>query len=63
MSPPLQMRGTLRFLLANLDGYDPLLHAVPHHQLPSLDRFMLSRVEVLQNEVGAPFLHWEPAKT
>lgn len=47
----LQLRGTLRFLLGNLAGFDPATHAVPYDQLPALDRFMLSRLAGLQQEV------------
>jgi isoleucyl-tRNA synthetase len=46
-----RMRNTLRFLLGNLHGFDPAVHAVPTTQLLALDRWALARVHVLQAEV------------
>ncbi|KAF5836404.1 tRNA synthetases class I-domain-containing protein [Dunaliella salina] len=50
-----KMRGTLRFVLGNLDGFDPKVHAVPYASLPGLDRFMLRRLAALQTEVAAAY--------
>ena len=36
-------------MLGNLHDYDPATHAVPHDELPELDRYMLGRLA----EVGA----------
>jgi isoleucyl-tRNA synthetase len=33
-----KLRFTLRFLLGNLDGFDPATNAVPYDQLPATDR-------------------------
>ena len=33
-----KLRFTLRFLLGNLDGFDPATDAVPYDQLPATDR-------------------------
>jgi isoleucyl-tRNA synthetase len=46
-----RMRNTLRFLLGNLDGFDPGHHALPAAQLPALDRWMLGRTHALQAEL------------
>jgi isoleucyl-tRNA synthetase len=47
-----QIRGTLRFVLGNLHGFDPAKHSVPYDQLPALDKYMLSRLAAFQGEVG-----------
>jgi isoleucyl-tRNA synthetase len=46
-----RMRNTLRFLLGNLDGFDPTRHARPVAELLALDRWVLSRSAALQAEV------------
>lgn len=38
-----KIRNTLRFMLGNLDGFDPEVHAVTQDKMPELDRWMLSR--------------------
>ena len=37
-----KLRNTFRFMLGNLNDFDPSLHAVPLDQLPSFDVYMLS---------------------
>ena len=39
-----KIRNTARFLLGNLDDFDPAQNAVPYDQLPELDRYMLHRM-------------------
>lgn len=46
-----RIRNTLRFLLANIDGFDPASESVPTEQLLALDRFMLYKTAVLQKEI------------
>jgi len=46
-----RMRNTLRFLLGNLDGFDPAQHAVPPGELLALDAYALERSRSLQAEV------------
>jgi isoleucyl-tRNA synthetase len=46
-----RMRNTLRFLLGNLHGFDPALHALPAAELVALDRWALSRTHTLQTEI------------
>src|SRR5690606_31576742 len=43
-----RLRNTLRFLLANLNGFDPATDAVDPSQLLSLDRWVLERARELQ---------------
>jgi isoleucyl-tRNA synthetase len=45
-----RIRNTGRYLLANLDGFDPS-HAVPGDQLIALDRWLLQKTAQLQREV------------
>lgn len=46
-----RMRNTVRFLLGNLHGFDPVRDAVPVGELLALDRWALERTTALQNEV------------
>ncbi|HUO24819.1 MAG TPA: isoleucine--tRNA ligase [Candidatus Aquilonibacter sp.] len=38
-----KIRNTFRFILGNLDGFDPARDAVPFEQMQALDRYMLGR--------------------
>ncbi|WP_232698431.1 isoleucine--tRNA ligase [Brevibacillus daliensis] len=38
-----KIRNTFRFLLGNLDGFDPTKHRVDYDRLPEFDRFMLAK--------------------
>jgi isoleucyl-tRNA synthetase len=40
-----KVRNTIRYMLGNLDGFDPRHHRVPVADMLPLDRWMLSRVE------------------
>jgi isoleucyl-tRNA synthetase len=46
-----RMRNTLRFLLGNLHGFDPVRDALPVSQLLALDRWAMARAQALQEEV------------
>ncbi len=46
-----RMRNTVRFLLGNLAGFNPLVDAVPAEQMLALDRWILMRAEDLQKEI------------
>jgi isoleucyl-tRNA synthetase len=46
-----RMRNTLRFLLGNLDGFDPSRDALPAAELVALDQWALERTRALQAEV------------
>ena len=42
-----KLRNTLRFLLSNLDGFEPAAHAVPWAEMQPLDRYILARTAEL----------------
>ncbi len=46
-----RMRNTARFLLANLDGFDPARHLLPPEQMLALDRWAADRARRLQDEI------------
>src|SRR5690606_18602502 len=46
-----RLRNTLRFLLANLNGFDPARDAVAPGEMLSLDRWVLERARALQETV------------
>jgi isoleucyl-tRNA synthetase len=49
-----KLRNTFRFLLGNLDGFDPARDAVADSELLPLDRYMLARArELVEKVVGA----------
>jgi isoleucyl-tRNA synthetase len=50
-----RIRNTARYLLANLNGFDPAQHALPVDKLLELDRFILGRAAELQNEIVAAY--------
>jgi len=46
-----RMRNTLRFLLANLNGYDPAVNQVAYADMLALDQWAVDRALVLQEEI------------
>ncbi len=48
------IRNTFRFILGNLDGFDPANDAVPFDQLQSIDQYMLRQTVAVSEEVQ----HW-----
>ncbi len=46
-----RMRNTARFLLANLNGFDPARHGLPAEQLLPLDRWVVDLTRRLQEQV------------
>jgi isoleucyl-tRNA synthetase len=46
-----RMRNTARFLLANLNGFDPAQHQLPPEQMVALDRWVVDRARRLQEEI------------
>ncbi|MDO9267910.1 MAG: isoleucine--tRNA ligase [Methylobacter sp.] len=50
-----RLRNTARFLLSNLDDFDPAQHAVDSKDLLALDRWVLDRAFVLQEEVKTAY--------
>jgi len=54
-----RMRNTVRFLLGNMDGFDPGHHAVPWHDLVAIDRWAISKAFALQNDVVTAYRNYE----
>ena len=50
-----RIRNTLRFLLANINDYDPVKHALPVEQWLEIDRYALALTRKLQDEVRADY--------
>ncbi|MCR3755408.1 MAG: isoleucine--tRNA ligase [Sodalis sp. Psp] len=50
-----RIRNTARFLLANLNGFDPEKHSVNPEQMIILDRWAVSRAQVAQAEIIAAY--------
>ncbi|MGZ4953676.1 MAG: isoleucine--tRNA ligase [Methylobacter sp.] len=50
-----RLRNTARFLLSNLDDFDPAQHAVDHKDLLALDRWVVDRAFTLQEEVKTAY--------
>lgn len=46
-----RLRNTARFFLANLDGFDPLMHLVPAEQMLALDRWAVDKARLLQEDI------------
>jgi isoleucyl-tRNA synthetase len=46
-----RMRNTARYLLANLDGFNPAVHGVPAERMLALDRWAMDRAFLLQEEI------------
>jgi isoleucyl-tRNA synthetase len=54
-----RMRNTVRFLLGNLAGFDPVADAVPIGDLIALDRWALKRAAALQDEVVSAYRSYD----
>jgi isoleucyl-tRNA synthetase len=50
-----RIRNTARFLLANLEGFDPAQHAVPTSEMIALDRWAVGRASALQRDIIAAY--------
>jgi isoleucyl-tRNA synthetase len=50
-----RIRNTARFLLSNLNGFDPAQHSVPASEMLSLDRWAVDRAAQLQAEIVAAY--------
>jgi isoleucyl-tRNA synthetase len=46
-----KLRNTFRFLLSNLNGFEPEVHAVPWEQMLPLDQYMLTRTRELTEKI------------
>ena len=54
-----RMRNTMRFLLGNLDGFDPSAHLVAFDDLVAIDQWALHKAFALQNEVVTAYRNYE----
>lgn len=54
-----RIRNTARFLLANLDGFDPARDRVSSAEFLELDRWALTRCRLLQEELVAAYEHYQ----
>ncbi|WJW75099.1 isoleucine--tRNA ligase [Thiohalobacter sp. IOR34] len=54
-----RLRNTARFLLANLNGFDPVEHALAPEQMIMLDRWAVERARLLQAEVIEAYSSYE----
>ena len=54
-----RVRNTLKFLLANVSDFDPAKDAVPADQLLEIDRYALSRLSQLQDDILAHYQVYE----
>jgi len=54
-----RIRNTARFLLANLNGFDPMEHGVSPERMLMLDRWIVERTRKLQEEVAHAYETYE----
>jgi isoleucyl-tRNA synthetase len=54
-----RMRNTARYLLANLNGFDPMEHALTPGDMLMLDRWVVERARRLQEEVVRAYENYE----
>ncbi|HEY9199905.1 MAG TPA: isoleucine--tRNA ligase, partial [Gammaproteobacteria bacterium] len=54
-----RLRNTARFLLANLNGLDPVEHALPPERMLMLDRWAVERARQLQDDIRRAYDNYE----
>lgn len=54
-----RIRNTARFLLANINGFNPAEHQVPVADMVELDRWIVARAEALQSEIRDAFDNYQ----
>lgn len=54
-----RIRNTARFLLANLNGFDPAHHALPFAELLPLDQWIIDRALQVQEQVTQAYEHYQ----
>ena len=50
-----KLRNTVRYLLGSLGDFDPSKDAIPYDQLPSIDKYLLSRLSETVKEVESAY--------
>lgn len=53
-----RIRNTARFLLSNLNGFDPVQHMIQPDDMLALDRWMVDRARVLQSELNEDYQNY-----
>jgi len=54
-----RLRNTARFLLSNLDGFDPAQDLVPAADLLALDRWVVDKAWLLQKDIEEAYKHYQ----
>jgi isoleucyl-tRNA synthetase len=54
-----RIRNTLRFLLANLEGFEPSAHAIAFDQLVAIDQWVIGKAFALQNDIVTAYRNFE----
>jgi isoleucyl-tRNA synthetase len=54
-----RMRNTLRFLLANLQGFEPGAHAIGFDDLVAIDQWVIGKAFALQNDIVTAYRNFE----
>jgi isoleucyl-tRNA synthetase len=54
-----KLRNTFRYILGNLNGFDPAQHTVPYEQMESLDRYMLLQTAEVTQQVRGWYERFE----
>ncbi|MCG8537226.1 MAG: class I tRNA ligase family protein, partial [Pseudomonadales bacterium] len=54
-----RIRNTARFLLSNLNGFDPAQHLLPPEKMVALDRWAVHRAAKLQKEIIECYEHYQ----
>jgi isoleucyl-tRNA synthetase len=54
-----RVRNTLKFLLANIEDFDPATDTVPEEQMLEIDRYALSRTSQIQSQILAHYQVYE----
>ena len=54
-----RIRNTMRFLLANLAGFDPVQHLVPTNDMLALDRWVVDKAAQVQTDIIAAYEAYE----
>lgn len=57
-----RLRNTARFLLANLDGFEPAVHLRPLNDMVALDRWIVHRAHELQEKIKAAYERYDMAE-
>lgn len=50
-----RIRNTVRFLLANLNGFDPAIHLLPADEMLPLDRWVVDKARTIQADIIAAY--------